>query len=227
MPRAPWHNAVLKTRKERNSAIRQVKKLGLPLVAALAKNWDSLAALDCILEHVPRSGRVLDAGAELYSQILPWLSRYGYEDLEGINLIFDKPRKVGTITYRYGDITRTDYPPSTFDAVTCLSVVEHGVHLPAYFEEMSRILKPGGLLVTSTDYWQTPIDTRGQSWNGVPVRIFTEREILSAIEIAKGTGLAMTGPLDLACVDRTVHWSEVNLDYTFAVFTMRKIRDPN
>jgi len=47
-PSAPWHNAVLTTRRERDDAIAQVKRLGLPVVSDSSKNWDTLAALDCI-----------------------------------------------------------------------------------------------------------------------------------------------------------------------------------
>jgi 2-polyprenyl-3-methyl-5-hydroxy-6-metoxy-1,4-benzoquinol methylase len=83
-----------------------------------------------------------------------------------------------------GDITHTEYDAATFDAITCLSVIEHGVDLDAYFREMSRILKPGGILITSTDYWQAPIDTKGQEMYGVPIHVFTQQEIRHAIELA-------------------------------------------
>ena len=36
--------------------------------------------------------------------------------------------------------------------------MEHGVNLASYCKEMWRILKPGGLLVASTDCWQTPME---------------------------------------------------------------------
>lgn len=224
-PCAPWHNAVLQTIDERNAAIRQAKQLGLPVVNDLPKNWDSLAALDCILANTKPKGKILDAGAELYSMILPWLFLFGYRDLEGINLVFDKNKPVrrGPITYKYGDITRTSYNSNTFDAITCLSVIEHGVAVRDYFREMSRILKPGGMLITSTDYWQMPVDTRGQKVYGVPVHVFTKDEITSFLDIARSFDLILTGPLTLSCSDKVVHWDMVDLDYTFIVFTLRKM----
>lgn len=93
---------------------------------------------------------MLDAGAEMYSCILPWLCLYKFRRVEGINLVFKGVTRRGPITYKYGDITHTEYDTATFDAITCLSVVEHGVDLNTYFREMSRILKPGGILITST-----------------------------------------------------------------------------
>jgi SAM-dependent methyltransferase len=221
-PSAPWHNAVLKTRRERDDAVSQVKRLGLPVVSDTQKNWDTLAALDCILSETSTSAKILDAGAETYSRILPWLFLYGYTKLEGINLVFTNRKRLGPIIYKHGDVTSTDYAPETFDAIACLSVVEHGVDLSAYFKEAARILKPGGILITSTDYWQTPIDSRGQQMYGVPVHIFTQDEIEQAISLAVQYGLVLTSKIDLSCDEKVVHWKEVGLDYTFAVFTLRK-----
>ncbi len=221
-PNAPWHNAVLRTFQERDQALEQVKALGLPPMGEPTKNWDSLAALDFILANTPTRGRILDAGADRYSVILPWLFLYGYKRLDGINLVFEEPIRTGSMLYHHGDITRTKFEARTFDAITCLSVIEHGVDLELYFREMARILRPGGALITSTDYWQTPIDTHGQIMFDAPVHVFTEKEIRGAIELAKGFGLALTGSVDLACGEKVVHWTEVDLDYTFLVLTMRR-----
>ncbi len=221
-PHAPWHNAVLQTGGERDYAVAQVRNLGLPVMDDRAKNWDSLAALDCVLNNTTPRTRILDAGAELYSVILPWLFLYGYRRLEGINLVFDKPVRRGSILYEHGDITRTRYPEESFDAITCLSVIEHGVDVDAWLTEMSRILKPGGILFTSTDYWETPVDTREQSAYGVPVRIFSRADVQRLLEIAERAGLRLTGPLSFACKDKVVHWQRVALDYTFISFALRK-----
>jgi SAM-dependent methyltransferase len=182
-----------------------------------------LAALDCILASASRSANILDAGAEIYSRILPWLFLYGYRNLEGINVVFKDRKKLGPIVYCYGDVTATDYPDETFDAIACLSVVEHGVDLNAYFKETSRILKPNGVLITSTDYWHEPIDTHGKEMYGVPVHIFTRLELEQAIIMAEQNGLALTSSLDLVCNEKVVHWRGVDLDYTFVVFTLKKL----
>jgi SAM-dependent methyltransferase len=222
VPEACWHNAVLKSHDEVSRTLEQVARLNLPATGDPPKNWDSLAALDCILRATTPKAYILDAGAETYSRVLPWLCMYGYRRLQAINLVFNRKVRRGPITYRHGDLTHTDYPDESFDAITCLSVVEHGVKLESYFKEMWRILKPGGLLVTSTDYWQTPTETGGRQFYGVPIHVFTEEEVLNALNLAKQNGFAMTGPIDLSCNEKVVHWSEVDLDYTFIVFTLRK-----
>ncbi len=109
--------------------------------------------------------------------------------------------------------------------MTCLSVVEHGVDLEPYFAEMARITRPGGILITSTDYFDTPTDTRGQHAFGVPVHVFTRHEIEAALEMAARHGFSLVAPLDLCCDQRVVHWEQLDLHYTFVVFALRKTED--
>jgi SAM-dependent methyltransferase len=213
-------NAVLKTKQEYKNALNQVKSLGLILHTDLAKNWDSLSALSIILKLTNKNASILDGGGQLYSVILPWLFLYGFRDLTCINLAFKKKINRGQIIYEYGDITNTKFRNNSFDAITCLSVIEHGVDLEEYFKEMSRILKPGGILITSTDYWSTPIDTKNQVAYGVPIHIFTTDQVLEAIDIAIKYGLTLINDIALECKDKAVEWK--CLKFTFIYFTLRK-----
>lgn len=221
-PTAPWSNAVLQSEQEVSDSLRQVERLGLPPVAETPKNWDSLAALDLILKTIDRRSRIFDAGGEAYSMILPWLALYGYQNLTAGNLVFDRAIRRGPITYEHADITHTKYATGTFDAVTCLSVIEHGVDLDAYFMEMSRILKKGGMLITSTDYYDVATDTGGQIAYGVPVHVFSRQEIEQALDLASRHGFSPTAPIDLSCSERAVHWQRLGLRYTFVMFSLQK-----
>jgi hypothetical protein len=221
-PTAPWENGVLQTRAEWERALQQVHDLRLPAHFQPAKNWDGLGAIDCILRRTGPDAWILDAGTELYSVFLPSLSLYGYLNLTGINLVFEDDIRMGPIRYGHGDIVSTKFADGTFDAVACLSVIEHGVDLDAYFKEMARLLKPGGVLVTSTDYFETPIDTKGMMDFGVPVHIFCREEIRDATKIAKIYDLYLTSPLDLSCSEKPVRWEELDLEYTFLIFTLEK-----
>lgn len=215
-------NAVLQTIAEREDAIRELTERGLPLYSDRPKNWDNLIALSAILARTERarlSTRVLDAGSSC-GVILPWLARYGYRDLVGVDLepsVHAPPSDV--IRYERADLTRTSFPDASFDAITCLSVIEHGVPTDLYLKEMSRLLSPGGVLVTSTDYWHEPIDTSGNP-HGAAWRIFSADEIAELIARAGDYGLALSGPLDYACREKVVHWEYVQLDYTFIAFTL-------
>jgi SAM-dependent methyltransferase len=215
-------NAVLRSTREVEDSIAQVRRLGLPVAADASKNWDSLAALDAILRETDPTSAVFDAGGELYSMILPWLFLYGYRNLIAGNLAFDQTERRGPIVYRRSDITKTDFASATFDAITCLSVIEHGVDLDAYFAEMARIIKPGGLLVTSTDYYETKVDTRGLVAFGAPIHVFTREEIAGALEVARRRGFELTSPLDLSSGEPVIHWTEYDLRYTFLLFSLRK-----
>jgi len=101
-------------------------------------------------------------------------------------------------------------------------VIEHGVDLNSYFKEMSRILKTNGILITSTDYYETPIDTKGQIAYGVPIHIFTKEEIEEAMNISEKYGLFLTSPLDLTCDEKVVYWKQYDLRFTFLNFVLRK-----
>ncbi|HYA62021.1 MAG TPA: class I SAM-dependent methyltransferase [Candidatus Sulfotelmatobacter sp.] len=215
-------NSTLKNTVEWQAALANARRLGVPLHRGPEKNWDHLAAVSTILAHTSTSARILDAGAEFYSNVLPALLVYGYRELYGINLSFSDPARRGPIRYLPGDITRTPFPDGHFDAITCMSVIEHGVPLDAYFREMHRLLKPGGLLITSTDYFPTPVDTRGKTAYGSPIKIFSKPEIQAAILQAEKIGFRLTGDLDLECEKRPIHWQEYSLDYTFVIFTLRK-----
>jgi SAM-dependent methyltransferase len=215
-------NGTLKSRAEWQQAFENARKLHAPLHRGHEKNWDHLAAVSAILAHTPASARILDAGAEYYSNVLPALFLYGYRDLYGINLSFTDPVRRGPICYLRGDITHTQFPKDYFDAIACLSVIEHGVPLKAYFEEMHRILKPGGRLITSTDYYPTPVDTHGQTAHGSPIKIFSKPEIQAALQMAKDIGFEPTGEIDLECEERPIRWDPFGLDYTFLLFTLQK-----
>jgi SAM-dependent methyltransferase len=223
----PWFpaelpNRVLESRAEWEQAAEWGRRLHLPLHRAEEKNWDHLAAVYAIVRSLPESACVLDAGAEFYSNVLPALFVQGYRNLFGMNLSFADAARRGPIRYLPGDITRTGFAEGSFDAVTCMSVIEHGVPLKAYFCEMFRLLKPGGLLITSTDYYPEPMNTGGRTAHGAAIRIFCRREIEEMITDARAYGFEMTDEIDLGRNARTVRWDEYDLEYTFLIFTLRK-----
>lgn len=175
-----------------------------------------------ILAKTTTDARVLDAGAELYSNVLPTLFLCGYRDLYGINLSFADPARRGPIRYNRGDLTRTGFPDAFFDAITCMSVLEHGVPLEPYFKEMYRLLRPGGTLITSVDYYPTSVDTRGLEAYGSPIKVFSKPEIKDALSLAQLAGLQLTGDVDLECNEKPICWEPYGLEYTFLIFTLQK-----
>lgn len=149
-PHAPWMNRALRTHEESAAALAQLKTLRLHRHFNPPKNWDALAALDLILNRTETMGRILDAGGEVYSPLVEWLSLYGYRHLHVVNLAFEGDFTRGPIQYRKGDCTATPYPSGYFDVVTCLSVIEHGVDPERFLRESRRILRDTGVLIAQT-----------------------------------------------------------------------------
>ncbi len=128
----------------------------------------------------------------------------------------------GPIRYDHGDLTSTRFERDSFDVTVRLSVIDHGVDTEAYVREMSRLLRPSGILNTSTDYWVDPIDTRGQVAYGVPVKIFKRLDVEAMLTAAQGYGLWATGEIDLNCNEKAVTWDRVDLKFTFTCFALEK-----
>ncbi len=206
---------VLRSRADWEAAVAECRRLRLPLHHDRPKNWDALGAVATVLDRCGTDARVLDAGSARYSSVLPWLRLYGLTDLVGNNLEFGGDVRRDGVLFRHGDITATDFPDARFDAVTCMSVVEHGVPLEPFLAETARILRPGGVLVVSTDYDADPPDTRGVTMYGQPVHIFSPTEIRHLVALAGRHGLDLLGELALEHAERPVHWERTGLDYTF------------
>jgi len=77
-------------------------------------------------------------------------------------------------------------------------------------------------LITSTDYYETAIDTGGQMAYGVPIRIFTGDEITRALEMAREFNLIPVAPLDLSSREKVVNWEKYDLKYSFLIFSLQK-----
>lgn len=221
---------VLQSARQWRMAVAEAQRLRLPRHRDLPKNWDALGAVAAVLtlaDDGSRTAKVMDAGSARYSSVLPWLRLYGLGrrdgDLLGINLEFGAPVHRDGVTFRYGDVTATGLPDGALDAVTCMSVIEHGVPVEDFLAESARILRPGGVLCVSTDYDHDPPDTTGVSAYGAPVRIFGPEEITALVGAAADLGLDLVGDLaDLTHPERPVHWQRTGLDYTFILLTFRR-----
>ncbi|WP_406831841.1 class I SAM-dependent methyltransferase [Pedococcus sp. KACC 23699] len=233
VPRTVEPTAILRTRADWERAVAEGHRLRLPLHRDQPKNWDALGAVGAVLtlaDDGTRSARVMDAGSARYSPVLPWLRLYGLGDqpgsLLGINLEFgDEVRRDGVV-FRHGDVTATGLPDGSLDAITCMSVIEHGVPIEGFLSESARVLRPGGVLCVSTDYDQEPPDTTGRTAYGSEVKIFAPEDIRQLVATAERVGLELVGDLStsdaLSHEERPVHWDRVGLDYTFILLTFRR-----
>ena len=210
-------NRALRSRREWQAATQAVCKAGLDPHPDAVKNWDHLAALHYIRSHTDESARVLDAGGLVHSPLVGWLSTCGYTSLHVINLSFEEDFKLGTIQYIRGDCTTTHYPNGFFDIIACLSVIEHGVGIQHFLKESHRILRPGGSLIISTDYWGHPNAIMPDDG-----KIFTPEEIQQIVGCATSIGFESTGAIDYETNERTIKWESEEQSYTFIIFSLMK-----
>lgn len=186
------------------------------------KSWDILTTAMFIKERLPRIAPILDIGAYA-SEILPVLHKFGYSALTGVDLnpgIREMPYN-GAIRYEVADFMATPFADSSFDAVTSISVIEHGFDPPRLLREISRLLRPGGYFIASFDYWPEKIDTTGTKIFGMDWNIFSRQEVLDFVSDAKGFGLEPTGDIDLDSGDKIIHWG--GKEYTFGWLALKKI----
>ncbi|WP_380158062.1 glycosyltransferase [Kineococcus sp. R86509] len=229
VPSGVPRTGVLHDADEVADAVAQTKQLRLPAHPDAPKNWDALGAVAAVLtlaDDGSRTARVLDAGSARYSPVLPWLRLYGLGAergaLAGINLEFGATVHRDGVEFRRGDVTDTGLADASLDAVTCMSVIEHGVPITPFLAETARILRPGGVLALSTDYDQDPPDTTGIEAYGAQVKIFGPADLRALVTTAKQLGLELVGELTddvLAHPARPVHWTRTGLDYTFVLLT--------
>jgi SAM-dependent methyltransferase len=117
----------------------------------------------------------------------------------------------------------TGFPGGSFAVATSMSVIEHGVDLPRFFAEAARLLRPGGTLIVSTDYWPNRIDVgalrRFEVSHGSD-RIFDRADIVRLCAVARSVGLVGPASLDLEAGDPVVSSSGFN--YTFLLLSFRR-----
>lgn len=218
----------LQMKAEQEAASEIVKSLGLESHHDPQKNWDSLKCVAYVLSLGDVETPVLDAGSGGRCVAARWLRSLGYKNLHACDL---KPADVNAlmaagIDYAQCDLTATPYPSDFFQAAVSISVIEHNVPLAAFVAEMSRILKPGGLLLISTDYWSEPVDCTGifpYGEDAGEMKVFQPHEIEHLLAIAKAAGLDPCAPFNPATNERAVRWERVERDYTFAFLALRKL----
>lgn len=219
------HPQPLKTWAQVEDSLECVLNLGLPAHKGREKNWDFLAAFSAIIQSSQPQDVIVDLGSGKSSVILEWLHLYGYTRLYGCDLIVE-PHRDGHIEYTQQDLEKTTYPDDFADVVTCLSVIEHGVNPAKMLAESSRLLKPGGLLLISTDYWCQPRDLTGVRDELGQVYIFSPQTIQTQLLAdAAQYNLEVVGTPDFECGEPVVnrpHVPELHRQYTFYFLKYKK-----
>ncbi len=211
----------------RRLLFRLRRKIGLPATLIWpewTKSWDVARTVALVRERVTRDEPVLDMGC-VNSEVLWSLARLGYQNLTGCDL--DQVCLAGpfgdTIHYSVQDLTQTSFTPASFRAITCISVIEHGVNEARFLEEARRLLLPGGYLVVSTDYWPDPISTFGVEAFGLPWRIFARKDIEAFLGSCVELGLEPLGALNWREPSPVISWQARRYSFAWMALVKRGV----
>ena len=225
---------VLQNWEEIGQASKYLALRDLPRHRTSEKDWD-LFHLQSVSSSLDRGARIVDLGCSgAYSLKLLWAM--GFEDLHGVDLHIDIQGRCSQLVrmwrsrtfkrpfklYRQ-DLTNTRFAADSFDLALCVSVIEHGVNFEKFLRESNRILKTGGILFVSADYWQEPIDVSdvskqfGQEW-----KILCRKDIEDFLELAGRYGFELCEESAIpSCGNRCLVWQKK--EFTAIVIVLRKV----
>lgn len=235
-------NEVLREKSEIETAYSAMRRDRLTVPDDRSKCWDERKALDFIISRGNEKSFILDVGTSK-CRILESLYDKRYRNLYGCDLApVEWRRRIYPYLFnlRFADLMRsvvgrppirlsvqslekTDYPSGEFDFITSLSVIEHGVAVERYFTEMSRLLKKGGYLITSADYWPEKIDASDVKLYDLTWNIFSRKEIEDMVAVARTFGFKLIEPIDFVCGRPAIELK--GKQYTFIFFILQKDRE--
>jgi glycosyltransferase involved in cell wall biosynthesis len=128
----------------------------------LPRLWEYSSAI--LLSGIQKNETVLDAGAA-YSLLSPWLSLHEYNVWANDITPYHQQRKkqIQFTKKKFPldiyNLAKTNYPDGFFDKVFCISVLEHinPTLIPDVLTELFRVLKPGGTLTMTFDFYKEHI----------------------------------------------------------------------
>jgi SAM-dependent methyltransferase len=181
-------------RRQRRAHLVYALRLRRPLRVDVRKSWDVAWFAEVLDGTVGHDEIVIDVGG-VHSE-LPWaLHLAGFRHVHSCDI---DPRVLRMpfgrhITYHVGQLESIDVGSETVGAITAVSTLEHGVDVDRFFRTASGLLRPGGLLCISTDYWPTKLDVSDTTVFGLPWKIHDRAEAQELIARALDAGLATLG----------------------------------
>lgn len=203
---------------------RLTEKLGLArgmTVGDWWKSWDVLATVKFLENHVKKNEPILDIGCYA-SEVIVALHKLGYSDLTGVDLDpnLKKMPYQNDIRYEIGDFMYTKFEDASFQAITSISVIEHGFDGLSLLKETSRLLKPNGYFIASFDYWPEKIDTASIKFFGMNWIIFSKQDVEGFVSEAAKYALFPADKMQFSAKEKVINWGGQH--YTFAWLALEK-----
>jgi hypothetical protein len=104
-----------------------------------------------------------------------------------------------------------------------VSVLEHDVDVTGFLKEAARLLKPGGVLFVSFDYWEATEEFVADQRKlcGLPWHILSRQAVEDLLRTAAEFGLSLLQPVPIPRVgDRVVTYA--GRSYTFMAIALKK-----
>lgn len=222
LPEGKKLNCFLQSMSEVVEASAEIQRYGLIPHGLSCKDFDIIR----ILPRIP-DGNFCDLGAD-GSFILQNLVHCGHEGLKyGIDLAFPSNREEGEIKYFKGDLMHTPFEDEMFTTLTCLSVIEHQVSYIELAKECGRLLKSGGQLFLTCDYWNPKVRTEGMKLYSLDWNILCKEDVIVLVEEMEKAGLKITSEIDWKLNEAVINPSYCSpvqgVSYTFGIFHFIKL----
>lgn len=209
-----------------------LKQQKLPQHKTVEKNWDHYC-VSLALQNIHKKSRILDFGMG-NGYTLDLFDRLGFKNIFGIDLNISLAAKITTLkilvrnNFRHmpkinrGDMMATVFATNSFDFITSISAIEHGVSIDFFLKEAYRILKPSGHLFITTDYWESEVPgSENKKAYNLPWTIFTRQAIRNLLVAAKQIGFQSPIPESIpTCSAAPILWNDCR--YTFLAIELIK-----
>jgi SAM-dependent methyltransferase len=201
---------------------------GVPAAELLARREVQIEGKLRLMAHL-RPGRLLDIGA-MKGEFLHVARERGWR-VSGVEFSDEIPNPFD-VPMQYGEFTKMDFPPGSFDCVTMWAVLEHVYEPRAYVQEVSRVMADGGTFIGVVTNFNS-VQARLLRADDYPrhLTLFTKRSLKRLL-----TGAGLT-PVRM-WTDQRLFGGQLRgalkyavkrgLGYTVdeALYEMRNVRDP-
>lgn len=209
-------NEVLKNREQINMSTQWLKDNGYVSHPISCKDWEL-----CMVTQNLKDGDLMDAGAD-GSFVLHNAIKKGIKGRKvGIDLMeVGGDNAAEGAEYFKGDLQRTNFDNNSFDTITSCSVLEHQVNFDDFAKEMSRLLRRGGDLYVSCDFWPEKIDTSLTKLYSLDWNILSKQEAENFIDTCARYGLVISDVVDYTTEDAVInpsYCSPAQCSYSFLI----------